>query len=252
MSKKQSVQNVFQLSNGEPAERAKPSGKRAIPKEMSLDLITFNQNEMAALDAYFAGTDAEIAYLLGKHCGLRMNECYGLKWANVDLDRGMLLIDRQMQYRKGSIKLVPVKTRHAERKVCISCFMREYLADLLSKRNRVDESIHRVGEQNQVLIEDIDGKKLSPRDFVNCLPNGKVQTGSAMIFHSRILQREKKIMFEYRYLRHTYAARLAMLNTPEDVLSRQMGDSKRGVTYKYYTAVSEDGIDILRQNLELL
>lgn len=50
-----------------------------------LDIVAFSREELAILDDYFHGTNAETAYLLGRYCGLRINECYGLKWSNVDL-----------------------------------------------------------------------------------------------------------------------------------------------------------------------
>lgn len=75
------------------------------------DIRFFNESKLAILDEYFSGTNAETAYMLGRYCGLRINECYGLKWDNVDLNNGTLKIDRQMQYQEGLIKLVPVKTR---------------------------------------------------------------------------------------------------------------------------------------------
>lgn len=46
---------------------------------------------------------------------MRINECFGLKWENVDTERGTITIDRQMQYQDGLIKLVPLKTHNARR-----------------------------------------------------------------------------------------------------------------------------------------
>ena len=43
------------------------------------EVISFSTAETAQLDNYFKGTNAETAYLLGRYCGLRINECYGLK-----------------------------------------------------------------------------------------------------------------------------------------------------------------------------
>ena len=79
------------------------------------DIVSFTKDELARLDVYFQGTNAETAYLLGRFCGLRINECYGLKWENVDIENGTITIDRQMQYQEGLIKLVPLKTRNARR-----------------------------------------------------------------------------------------------------------------------------------------
>lgn len=79
------------------------------------NIIIFSDKEMKTLSEYFTGTNAETAFLLGKYCGLRINECYGLKWSNVDFKNGIIKIDRQMQYQDGVIKLVSLKTRNARR-----------------------------------------------------------------------------------------------------------------------------------------
>ena len=77
------------------------------------DIVYFKDKELKILDEYFKGTNAETAYMLGKYCGLRINECYGLKWDKIDLKSGTITIDRQMFYHNGVIKLMPVKTRLA-------------------------------------------------------------------------------------------------------------------------------------------
>ena len=54
------------------------------------DIVAFNRPELKLLDEYFEGTNAETAYLLGRFCGLRINETYGLKWDHVDLEAGTI------------------------------------------------------------------------------------------------------------------------------------------------------------------
>lgn len=51
------------------------------------DIVSFNRQELSLLDEYFEGTNAETAYMLGRYCGLRINEAFGLKWENVDLKK---------------------------------------------------------------------------------------------------------------------------------------------------------------------
>ena len=58
------------------------------------DIITFSDEQMIILSKYFKGTNAETAFMLGKYCGLRINECYGLKWCNIDFEQGIIKIDR--------------------------------------------------------------------------------------------------------------------------------------------------------------
>ncbi len=54
--------------------------------EDDTDIVAFSREKRALWDEYFKGTNAETAYLLGRYCGLHINECFGLKWANVDLE----------------------------------------------------------------------------------------------------------------------------------------------------------------------
>ena len=215
-----------------------------------LDIVSFDDKEIEQLDSYFSGTNAETAYMLGKYCGLRINECYGLKWSNVDLKSGIITIDRQMQYQEGLIKLVSLKTRNAKRKIYMCSKLKDYLKKLKRQQEQDKKELALQRQQNQTFIQDLNGDMISSLELVNSLPNGKIQTVNSMKYHSRTLQGEHNIMFKYHYLRHTYGTNLAALNTPEYLLCNQMGHSNSNVTHKYYIAISEKGIDELLKNLE--
>lgn len=213
------------------------------------DIVAYDREQTQKLDDYFSGTNAETAYLLGRLCGLRINECYGLKWCNVDLEKGCIIIDRQMQYQNGIIKLVSLKTRNARRTVYMSQKLKEYF-NLLWQRREADIKIYGAQrEQNQTFIADLDGTRLSSLELVNSLPNGKIQTVNSMKYHSRMIKELLGIDFKYHHLRHTYGTRLAELNTPTHILCNQMGHASGKVTERYYLAVSKTGIEILSDNL---
>ena len=215
-----------------------------------LDIVSFDDKEIERLDSYFKGTNAETAYMLGKYCGLRINECYGLKWSNVDIKNGVITIDRQMQYQNGLIKLVSLKTRNAKRTIYMCSKLKEYFKMLKRQQEQDKKELALQRQQNQTFIQDLNGKMISSLELVNSLPNGKIQTVNSMKYHSRTLQGEHNILFKYHYLRHTYGTNLAALNTPEYLLCNQMGHSNSQVTHKYYVAISEKGIDELLKNLE--
>lgn len=141
------------------------------------EIIAFSKEELEKLDGYFRGTNAETAYLLGRYCGLRINECYGLKWCNVDLSAGTILIDRQMQYQDGLIKLVPLKTRNAKRTIYMSEKLKVYFQKLAESRAAAEEALGAVRQQNQTLLTDLDGNTVSSLELVNSLPNGKNPDG---------------------------------------------------------------------------
>lgn len=215
-----------------------------------LDIVSFDDKEIEQLDNYFNGTNAETAYMLGKYCGLRINECYGLKWSNVDIKNGIITIDRQMQYQDGLIKLVSLKTRNAKRKIYMCSKLKDYFKKLIWQQEKYKKELDLQRQQNQTFIQDLNGEMISSLELVNTLPNGKIQTVNSMKYHSRTLQGKYNIMFKYHYLRHTYGTNLAALNTPEYLLCNQMGHSNSNVTHKYYIAISEKGINELLNNLE--
>ena len=103
-----------------------------------------------------------------------------------------------------------------------------------------------------MFILNIDETKISSLELVNTLPNGKIQTEWAIKHHARPLREHYKIDFKFHTLRHTYGTTLAMLNTPSHVLANQMGHGKNSSAFKYYLAMSKEGIDELKSNLERL
>ncbi len=215
-----------------------------------LDIVFFDDKEINQLDSYFKGTNAETAYMLGRYCGLRINECYGLKWCNVDLGSGIITIDRQMQYQNGLIKLVSLKTRNAKRKIYMCSKLKEYFKNLKRQQEQDKKELALQRQQNQTFIQDLNGSMVSSLELVNSLSNGKIQTVNSMKYHSRVLKESQGIVFKYHYLRHTYGTNLAALNTPEYLLCNQMGHASSNVTHKYYVAISEKGVDELLKNLE--
>lgn len=216
------------------------------------DIVVFNRREVDLLDNYFKGTNAETAYMLGRYCGLRINECYGLKWSDIDFENDIINIERQMQYQNGLIKLVPLKTRNAKRKIYMNSTLKNHLFKLKEANETADTEIYEQRQQNQTFIIDTNGNKISSLCLVNALLNGKIQTVNSMKYHSRTLKECFNIDFKFHYLRHTYGTRLAEMNTPTHILCNQMGHASGKVTERYYLGVSASGIDILTQNLNNL
>ena len=226
--------------------------KISMPKlktEDDTDIVAFSREELALLDEYFKGTNAETAYLLGRYCGLRINETFGLKWNNENIENGTITIDRQMQYQEGLIKLVAPKTKNANRTIYMNEKLKRYFIELSARRRQDEIQFAALREQNQRFIEDVDGQKIYSTELVNCLPNGKIQTNNSFKYPTREIKSRLNIQFKYHYLRHTYGTLMAEMNTPAHLLCNQMGHGNINVTQRYYLAVSKTGIDILKRNL---
>lgn len=223
-----------------------------IKSEDDTDIVAFSREELRLLDDYFRGTNAETAYLLGRYCGLRINECFGLKWENVDLDAGTITIDRQMQYQNGLIKLVAPKTRNSKRTIYLNDTLKAHLQAKSQQRSEDEKLFAALRQQNRRLLEDIDGSQFYATDLVNCLPDGKLQTVNSMKYPTREIKQKLGINFKYHYLRHTFGTLMAEMNTPTHLLCNQMGHGNIHVTQRYYIAVSKSGIEILQGNLNRL
>lgn len=243
-----SAENYDKLCRNKDTKIRMPKRKDAD----DFDVVAFSKEELAILDDYFKGTNSETAYLLGRYCGLRINECYGLKWNNVDLEEGTILIDRQMEYFRGIKHLKAPKTVASKRKIYLCDYLKEYLTELkkqteIAKVTRAEERA-----QKATIIKDIDGSNILSTELVNTLLDGRLRTVNSMKFHTRRINELYGIKFKYHYLRHTYGTLMAEKNTPQHLLCNQMGHARPQVTQQYYLALSKSGIQILRDNLNQL
>jgi len=102
------------------------------------------------------------------------------------------------------------------------------------------------------MLKDIDGKIITSLDLVNSLPDGKIQTVNSMKYHTRMIKELLGIEFKFHYLRHTYGTFMAEMNTPTHLLCNQMGHGNIQVTQKYYISFSNNGINVLKENLNQL
>lgn len=231
------------------------NGKIRMPNKKSIDvkdIVSYSKEEMKIMDKYFEGKAVETAYMIGKYTGLRISECYGLTWDCIDLENGIITVEKQMKTQDGLVKLVSLKTTNSRRKVYMHKELQKYLTELKEKIKQYEIEYSAQRAQNEMFILNVDETKISSLELVNTQPNGKIQTEWAIKHHARPLKEHYKIEFKFHNLRHTYGTNLALLNTPAHILANQMGHSKSSTTHKYYLAVSEQAIEELKNNLNQL
>lgn len=220
--------------------------------EDDTEIEVYTKDELELLDEYFKGNNLETAYLLGRYCGLRIAECFGIKWSNVNFEEGTILIDRQMQYQEETINLVPPKTRNGHRKVYMCDKLKAHLWEKFQQRKVDQKKFAKIIEQKKRLITDLDGEMIYSTEMVNCKPKGQLLTVSSFKYAARDIKKFYGIHFKYHVLRHTYGTMMAELNTPQHLLCNQMGHAHIHVTQAYYLAVSKGGVDLLQINLNKL
>ena len=83
------------------------NGKIRMPTKKSTDIkeiAAFTKQELKVMDKYFSGKSVETAYIIGKYSGLRIAECYGLTWNCIDLENGIIRVEKQMKTQDGFVR----------------------------------------------------------------------------------------------------------------------------------------------------
>lgn len=96
--------------------RYNPTDACILPRSVKRTLTPLDEEETRAFLTEIRGNRYEILFTVTLFTGLRVSEILGLTWDCVDFDKGILLIDKQLQQAKdgsGTYALVPTKNSKA-------------------------------------------------------------------------------------------------------------------------------------------
>ena len=145
--------------------------------------------------------------------GLRRGELLGLKWEDIDLDRGNLRVKRQIARIDGEIVEAPLKTKNAYRTLPLA----EDTVDVLQQQK----------------------KKVGSRPWVFPSPTGgPISPDSVLHMLHRVLKRAGLPRVRFHDLRHTFAT-LALQNGVDiKTVSGMLGHFSAGFTLDTYAHVT--------------
>ncbi len=236
-----------------------PGTKIAMPKrkvdDEEEDVRVFTNNEIEIIRAIVKNSNAELAMLLGLEMQMRIGEVYGVTWDNIDFENRIISVEKQLLNIDGVFICGPLKTVKAKRKIHMTDRVYKYL---LEHKKNVDKAIKekpRLFEQRNVVVPWENGrgkvvKKLGLTDFIHTTTAAEFQTVNSFKYWSDAIRKRGKIEFRFHWLRHTGASLLADLNTPIHLLCNRLGHRKIETTYKYYTGMTDKGVEILKGNLD--
>lgn len=213
-----------------------PKMKQLDYEEKEKGVEVYNDYELIQLTKIFDNFECNvrIAYYLGLYCGLRISECFALRWSCVDWDKRTLRIDRQQHYIDGTIRLCEVKTLKGVRSVLLP---EPLYSDLMLAYDTQETYKKRLGNAYRAterVYDEVTNTWITGGDFVNRKLNGELLTVNSMKYWTRKVKEETGIEFKYHTLRHTFASRLALRNCPLNMLMELMGHLKIDTTKKYY------------------
>lgn len=211
-------------------------------KQEEGEIETHTQEEIEQMRNKIRNSSLYVAFEIGFYCGLRISECFGLMWSDIDLNKKTLSVNRQMVKEGVHRVLKPPKTFESIRTI----EMPDKLVEILKnhkEQQKADRAkygdAYKAYEVVRVRMKKGQDDALQGGDFVNRMPDGQLLTSDSMKSWNKRFKTELNIHFSYHNLRHTHASYCAALNMPIVKLCRRMGHKKIETTNRYYFGKNE-------------
>lgn len=192
---------------------------RKPPKVDETEVEILSAADVTAVLDGLAGHNLKPIASLALATGMRRGELLALQWSDIDLDRGVLRVERSVEETKAGLRIKPPKTKRSRRNIGLPAETVTMLRShrLMQMRLRLQLG---QGGQPTLVFSDIEGQMLSP----NGVSRSWRQTCKA-----RNLPRVK-----FHALRHTHASMLLCAGIDVLTVSRRLGHSTASETLNTY------------------
>lgn len=209
--------------------------------------------QIAKIEAIFKRGNCYCAFLLGYYLGVRISECFALRWSDINWDSHTITINKQMVYEDGSFCLKPVKTLTSVREI----EMPDKLSDYLKYEHRAyckrkDSISYRATERVIDKTRRNSNTIIEGGDFINRKENGDLLTVNSIKYWTKQIKSETGIDFKYHSLRKTHLTQLAQMNTPVIEVMKRAGHKKYDTTMRYYINTTNETKICLINNLNAI
>jgi len=213
--------NVFKQAVREGILGRNPVEAVERPKVEQAEMQTLNEEQARQFLIAAVGSTFEAVYYLALTTGMREGELLGLKWSDLDWNKSVLFVQRQLQQIEGQgYVLVPPKTKAGRRHIKVGSGT---LKQLEAHQNR------------QAVVKAAAGERWQENDLIfpttiGTLLDYKRVTGE----FKRILKRAGLPDIRFHDLRHTSISSLLELGMPINTVQRRAGHTKASTTVDIY------------------
>jgi integrase len=192
---------------------------RKPPKAEEREIEILNSDQIAEVRAKLAGHSLLPIVELALATGLRRGELLALQWTDVDLDRGVLRVERSLEETRTGLRMKPPKTKRGRRNIGLPA---DAVTMLREHRKRQIELRLALGQGGPpvLVFSTVEGEPLSPdnlsRDWC------------------RVRAAKKLPPVSFHALRHTHVSVLIRAGVDILTISRRIGHSKAAVTLDTY------------------
>jgi len=210
----------WQLLSRNPADALTP------PRVPFKEFTVMDESHTAWLLDALGGTKLHVPVVLAVCAGMRRGEVLALKWSDVDLTLGNLVVRRSLSQTKAGIDFKEPKSRKGHRVISLPSMA----VDILQAH---------LGIQNTRKVELGDAWRdlglVCPGDGGSMWPPNRLSEEFAYLVRSRKLER-----IRFHDLRHSHASQLLRAGASPKVISERLGHSKVGFTLDTYAHLLPD------------
>ena len=192
-----------------------PADGCALPKAERKEMQTLPVEQLTSFLREAKDSGVFALYYIDLTTGLRRGELLGLKWSDIDLEKGDLRVQRQIGRIDGKIIEMPLKTKNAYRTLPLS-------ADAIS-------------------VLKIQKCKVGNSEWVFPSPTGgPMSPDSVLHMLHRVLKRAGLPKVRFHDLRHTFATMALQNGVDVKTVSSMLGHYSAGFTLDTYAHVTTD------------
>ena len=207
------------------------------PRHLS-DIVIYSAEDRDKIQARIEGTNVKCAYYIGLCTGVRVSECFALRWSDIDFEGKSVKINKQLRFQDKKWCFTPLKTKNSYRSIDVSDEFIRYLCELKEAQEASKRFYGSAYQQANIVWDRRERHQDTPLeidDLINIKPNGKMMTSDSEKFLAKIIKKDCGIPFKYHNLRHTYATMLAESGVSPRYAQEQLGHAKLEFTLQYYT-----------------
>ena len=199
------------------------------PRVERFEIQPFTPEEARAFLSAIQGDRLEALYTVALAVGLRKGEALGLKWDDVDLEAGTIMIRFSLQRIEGELKLVEPKSAKSRRTIAMPAISVNALR------------AHRARQLEERLVA---GSVWQESGFTFTTPVGTPLDGPNVSRHfHRTLKKAGMSRQRFHDLRHTAASLMLVQGIHPRVVMETLGHSQISLTMNTYSHV----IPVLKQ-----
>ena len=212
----QIISSALKLANEQRLIARNPADGCALPKAERKEMQTLPVEQLTSFLREAKDSGVFALYYIDLTTGLRRGELLGLKWSDIDLEKGDLRVQRQIGRINGKIIETPLKTKNAYRTLPLSA---DAIDVLKMQKCKVGNS--------EWVFPSPTGGPMSPDSVLHMLQ-----------MLQRVLKRAGLPRIRFHDLRHTFAT-LALQNGVDiKTVSGMLGHFSAGFTLDTYAHVT--------------